>query len=134
MENAAAPRVVWMVDDDQSFRELSSAAALDADVNVVNISTEELIARRGDALPDGAMLDGAILTGPQADELLLGIPRLVVCTGREYVEIAERWTSHPHVRVLLKPMKLDAFQDAIRWLAGANDSSSWPSPKPVPRS
>lgn len=133
MENAAAPRVVWMVDDDQSFRELSSAAALDADINVVSISTAELIARRGDALPDGAMLDGAMLTGPQADELLLGIPRLVVCTGREYAQIAEGWTSHPHVRVLLKPMELDAFQDAIRWLAGADDSSSWPTPKPVPR-
>lgn len=133
MESAAAPRVVWMVDDDQSFRELSTAAALDAEIRVVSISTAELIARRGDPLPDGAMLDGAILTGPQADDMLLGIPRLVVCTGREYAEITERWTSHPHVRVLLKPMTLDAFQDAIRWLAGADDSSSWPTPKPVPR-
>ena len=128
-----APRIIWMVDDDESFRDLSSAAALDAGINVVNISTQELIERRGDALPDGAMLDGAILTGPQADELLLGIPRLVVCTGREYKEIAERWTVHPHVRVLLKPMTLDAFQDAIRWLSGADDSSSWPTPKPAPR-
>jgi hypothetical protein len=54
-----------MVDDDQSFRELSTAAALDADLKVVTISTQELIARRGDELPDGAMLDGAILTGPR---------------------------------------------------------------------
>jgi CheY-like chemotaxis protein len=133
MATAGASRVIWMVDDDQSFREMSSAAALDAGIIVVNISTEQLIERRGDALPDGAMLDGAILTGPQAEELLKGIPRLVVCTGREYKEIAERWTVHPHVRVLLKPMTLDAFQDAIRWLSGADDGSSWPTPKPTPR-
>ena len=133
MDKASAQRIIWMVDDDPSFRELSSAAALDADIKVVNISTEELIERHGDALPDGAMLDGAILSGPQADAMLLGIPRIVVCTGRNYVEIAERWTVHPHVRVLLKPMGLDAFQDAIRWLAGADDSSSWTTPKPRPR-
>ena len=133
MEKASAQRIIWMVDDDASFRELSSAAALDAAIKVVNISTQELIDRRGDALPDGAMLDGAILSGPQADEMLLGIPRIVVCTGRDYKEIAERWTVHPHVRVLLKPMGLDAFQDAIRWLAGADDSRSWTTPKPRPR-
>lgn len=124
-------RVIWMVDDDQSFRDLSSAAALDAGIDVVSITTEELVKRRGDALPDGAMLDGAILTGPQADAMLLGIPRIVVCTGRDYMEIAQRWTVHPHVRVLLKPMGVDAFQDAIRWLAGADDNSSWPTPRPT---
>ena len=130
METTDTARVVWMVDDDLSFRELSSEAALDAGINVMNVTTEELADWRGNPLPDGAMLDGAILTGPQADELLRGVPRIVICTGREYREIAERWTVHPHVRVLLKPMQLDAFQDAIRWLAGADDGSSWPTPRP----
>lgn len=130
MGNVTEPRVIWMVDDDESFREMSSAAAHDAGINVVNISTDDLIKRFGDALPDGAMLDGSVLTGPQADEMLVGIPRIVICTGRDYPQIAERWTVHPHVRVLLKPMGLDAFQDAIRWLAGADDNSSWPSPRP----
>lgn len=134
MDSTGAERVIWMVDDDRSFRELSSEAAVDAGVKVVNISTEELVHRRGDALPDGAMLDGAVLTGPQAEELLQGVPRLVICTGREYREIAERWTVHPHVRVLLKPMTLDAFQGAIRWLAGAEDNYSWPTPKPASNS
>ena len=133
MEEPSAQRVIWMVDDDPSFRELSSEVALDANIKVVNISTHELTERFGDALPDGAMLDGAILTGSQADEMLLGIPRIVVCTGRTYLEIAERWTVHPHVRVLLKPMGLVAFQNAIRWLAGADDSSSWPTPNPGPK-
>ncbi len=125
--------VIWMVDDDESFRDLSSSVADDAGITVVNMSADELIERRGNTLPDGAMLDGSILTGPQADAMLEGIPRIVICTGREYVEIAERWTRHPHVRVLLKPMGVERFEDAIRWLAGAEDSSSWPTPKPVPR-
>lgn len=132
MERTSAERVIWMVDDDESFRDLSSAVALETEIKVVNISTEELIQRRGEALPDGAMLDGAVLSGPQADEMLLGISRIVVCTAREYAEIAERWTVHPHVRVLLKPMGLEAFQDAIRWLAGADDSTSWPTANPKP--
>jgi hypothetical protein len=126
-------RVVWMVDDDMSFRDLSSAVALDADIAVVNMSTHELIELRRTKLPDGAMLDGIVLAGPDAERYLEGIPRIVICTGREYMEIAERWTAHPHVRVLLKPMSLVAFQDAIRWLAGADDSSSWPTPRPKPR-
>ena len=133
MAKVSAERVIWMVDDDEGFRELSGAVALDAGINVLNMSSVELTKRRGAALPDGAMLDGTILTGPQADEILRSIPRIVICTGREYKEIAERWTVHPHVRVLLKPMALDAFQDAIRWLAGATDSSSWPTQKPEPR-
>jgi len=133
MKKASAERVIWMVDDDESFRDLSRAVALDAGIAIVSISTAELGERHDASLPDGAMLDGAILTGPQAEEILVGIPRIVICTGREYREIAERWTVHPHVRVLLKPMTLNAFEDAIRWLAGADDSSSWPSPEPRPR-
>ena len=133
METAGTERVIWMIDDDAGFRGLSSEVALDAGINVVNMSSDELVERRGATLPDGAMLDGTILTGPQADELLRDIPRIVICTGRDYKEIAERWTVHPHVRVLLKPMDLDAFQDAIRWLAGSDDSSSWPTPKPTPK-
>lgn len=123
-------RVIWMVDDDEGFRELSSDSAGEAGIKVVNMSSDELAKRRGTALPDGAMLDGTILTGPHADELLRGIPRIVICTGRDYRDIAERWTVHPHVRVLLKPMGMDEFQDAIRWLAGADDSSSWSTPRP----
>ncbi len=133
MKTVGTERVIWMVDDDEGFRGLSSAVALDAGIKVLSMSSVELTRRRGAALPDGAMLDGTILTGPQADEILRDIPRIVICTGREYREIAERWTVHPHVRVLLKPMGLDAFQDAIRWLAGADDSSSWPTQKPQPR-
>ena len=123
-------RIIWMVDDDEAFRGLSESAALDAEINVVNMSTTEFALRVGDPLPDGAMLDGTALTGPRADELLAGIPRIVICTGRGYNEIAERWTVHPHVRVLLKPMGMDEFQDAIRWLAGADDSSTWSTPRP----
>jgi hypothetical protein len=76
------------------------------------------------------MLDGAVLTTPDAGVMLEGIPRIVICTGREYAAIAERWTHHPHVRVLRKPMELGAFERAVLWLAGAADDSTWPTPGP----
>ena len=125
------PRVIWMVDDDEGFRALSEAAASDAGIKVINLSAAALNELHASALPDGVMLDGTLLEGLQAEELLAGIPRIVICTGRTYGEIARPWTVHPHVRVLLKPMNLDAFQDAIRWLAGADDSSSWVTPRPA---
>jgi hypothetical protein len=77
------------------------------------------------------MLDGSVLTTADAEVMLEGIPRIVICTGREYASIAERWTEHRHVRVLRKPMELDAFERAVQWLAGAADDSSWPSPEPA---
>lgn len=53
MRKTDAARVIWMVDDDESFRDLSSAVAGDARIKVVNMSADDLIERRGDALPDG---------------------------------------------------------------------------------
>ena len=131
MEMMSTERVIWMVDDDEAFRGLSGAAALDAGIDVVNMSSDEFARRAGDPLPDGAMLDGTALTGARAEEMLVGIPRIVICTGRAYKEIAETWTVHPHVRVLLKPMGMDEFQSAIRWLAGEEDSGSWSTPRPA---
>lgn len=127
-------RVVWIVDDEESLRDLFREIADDAGIKVDVMNADELIERRHERLPDGAMLDGSILTGGQADEILAGIPRLVVCTARAYAEIATNWTDHPNVRVILKPMALRAFEDAVRWLAGADDSTSWPTPKPKKRS
>ena len=126
----ASPSVIWMVDDDRSFRDMSDAIAIEAEVAVVTMGIEELAVRRKTHdLPDGIMLDGSALTA-DAEEMLEDIPRIVICTGREYAAIAERWTRHDHVRVLLKPMELEAFELAVRWLAGAEDDSSWRTPEP----
>lgn len=81
-------------------------------------------------MPDGIMLDGAVLSTADAERMLAGIPRIVICTGREYASIAARWTHHPHVRVLRKPMALADFELAIRWIAGGDGGSSWPPPEP----
>ena len=120
-----------MVDDERSFRDMSDAIAIEAEVAVVTMGGEELALRRKTHdLPDGIMLDGAVLTSAKAEQMLEGIPRIVICTGRKYASIAERWTQHPHVRVLLKPMSLPAFELAVLWLAGATDDASWPTPEP----
>lgn len=128
-----AKPVIWMVDDDRGFRDMSDAIAVEVEVAVVTLGIEELAVRRKTHdLPDGIMLDGAVLTTPDAKVLLQEVPRIVICTAREYASIAEGWTHHPHVRVLRKPMRLEAFEQAVRWLAGAADDVSWPTPPPAP--
>ena len=125
-----SPPVIWMVDDDRSFRDMSDAIAIEAEVAVMTMGIDELaIRRKTHDLPEGIMLDGSALTA-DAEVMLEGIPRIVICTARQYAAIAERWTHHPHVRVLLKPMSLEAFEAAVRWLAGAANDSSWVSPQP----
>ena len=127
-----SPPVIWMVDDDRSFRDMSDAIATEADVAVVTMGVEELAIRRSTHdLPDGIMLDGSVLTASDAGAMLEGIPRIVICTGREYASIAQQWTGHRHVRVLLKPMHLPQFELAVQWLAGATDDSSWPTRAPA---
>lgn len=126
--------VIWMVDDDRSFRDMSDAIAVEVDLAVMTMGIEELAIRRTTHdLPDGIMLDGSVLTTSDAAAMLADVPRIVICTGREYASIAEQWTTHPHVRVLLKPMHLQEFEQAVRWLAGAADDSSWPTPAPRSR-
>jgi hypothetical protein len=128
------PRVIWMVDDDRSFRDMSDEIAIEAEVAVVTMGIDELaIRRKTHDLPDGVMLDGSVLTTPDAELILETVPRIVICTGREYAEITEKWTQNRHVRVLLKPMPLESFELAVRWLAGAADDSSWPSQKALSR-
>jgi hypothetical protein len=120
-----------MVDDDRSFRDLSDEVAVEAEVAVLTMGVDELAVRRTTHnLPDGIMLDGS-LTAPDAPAMLEGIPRIVICTGRQYASIARHWTAHPHVRVLLKPMHIEEFERAVRWLAGSADDSSWPTPAPA---
>lgn len=126
-------KIVWMVDDDRSFRDLSDQVAVEASIAVVTMGIEELDVRRTThELPDGIMLDGSFLDSAHAEEMLTEIPRIVICTGREYAGIAAKWSHHPNVRVLLKPMELGDFELAIRWMAGADDHSSWPTQEPRP--
>ena len=128
----APTKVVWTVDDSRTFRDLSDQVALEAHVAITTMGIEELAIRRTTHdLPDGIMLDGMVLQTPGAELMLGGIPRIVICTGREYASIATKWAESPNVRILLKPMSLEKFELAIQWLAGADDSSSWPTPEPV---
>jgi len=124
-------KVVWAVDDSRSFRELADQIALEADVAIMTMGIEELALRRTTHdLPDGIMLDGSALHTPLAGAMLTDIPRIVICTARNYEEVATDWAQSENVRILLKPMNLEKFESAIRWLAGAEDSSSWPTPQP----
>lgn len=126
------PKTIWLVDDDAGFRELTSELALDAEIAVVSLSTDDLAAQRL-PLPDGAMLDGVVLSNQETERYLASIPRIVICTGHQYAEIAERWTQHQHVRVLLKPFGIKEFDKALRWLAGRAEEPDWQAQPPAAR-
>ena len=119
------PRTIWLVDDDPGFRELTAAVAREASIAVVNLSAESFAAQVGLPLPDGAMLDGVVLSLEESERFLIGVPRIVICTGLEYAELRASWTHHPHVRVLLKPFQLGDLDCALRWLAGGDEDAGW---------
>lgn len=120
-----APRTIWLVDDDPAFRDLTAEVAREAAIAVVNLSAEAFVARPRLPLPDGAMLDGVVLSREDSERFLIGVPRIVICTGLEYAALRARWTRHPHVRVLLKPFQLGDLDAALRWLAGSDEKAGW---------
>lgn len=120
-----APRTVWLVDDDPGFRDLTAEVAREASIAVMNLSAEAFAAQPRVPLPDGAMLDGVVLSHSESERFLTGVSRIVICTGLEYAQLRARWTQHPHVRVLLKPFQLDDLDAALRWLAGGDEEIGW---------
>jgi len=120
-----SPRTIWLVDDDPAFRDLTADVAREASIAVVNLSAEAFVTELRLPLPDGAMLDGVVLSREESERFLIGVPRIVICTGLEYAELGARWTHHPHVRVLLKPFQLGDLDAALRWLAGGDEEAGW---------
>ena len=118
---------IWLVDDDPAFRDLTAAVADEASIAVVNLTAEAFAAQVRLPLPDGAMLDGVVLSREESERFLIGVPRIVICTGLGYAELRARWTHHPHVRVLLKPFQLGDLEAALRWLAGGHEEAGWQS-------
>ncbi len=115
---------IWLVDDDEPFREVAQSIADDAGVRLLCITPAELSAEETADLPQGAFLDGALLDSSAA-RYLANISRLVICTARDFREIPEPWSRHPNVRVLLKPFDLPRFEGALRWLAGDEGVTPW---------
>lgn len=109
------------------FRDLTAHVAREASIAVFNLSAEAFAAQPRLPLPDGAMLDGVVLSRAESERFLIGVPRIVICTGLEYAELRARWTHHPHVRLLLKPFQLGDLEAALRWLAGDDEELGWQS-------
>lgn len=120
-----SPRTIWLVDDDPAFRNLTAEVAQDASIAVVNLSAEAFLAQPRVPLPDGAMLDGVVLSREESERFLSGVSRIVICTGLEYAQLQALWTEHPHVRVLLKPFQLVDLDAALQWLAGSDEGTGW---------
>jgi hypothetical protein len=128
-----SPPVIWLVDDDRSFRDMSDAIAIEAEVAVMTMGVEELaIRRQAHDLPDGIMLDGSVLTTADAEAMLEGIPRIIVCTGGEYAEVAEGGPCARTWACCASPWSLKHSRSG-ELVAGSADDTSWPTrghPKP----
>jgi len=123
---------IWLVDDNEPFREVAQSIAGDAGIRLLCLTPDQLAAEETTDLPQGAFLDGAVLNSSAA-RYLVNIPRLVICTARDFGEISELWTGHANVRVLLKPFDLEEFDGALRWLAGGENVTPWEDTGPAPK-
>lgn len=107
---------LWLSDTDDGIRELYADLAPHG-----QLLTPEQLAERLDAgeRPASLLIDGASLQRLPADivDVILGLPRLAVCTGRSS-EIAETVSrAGQRARVLEKPFSLEDFELLLDWLS-----------------
>lgn len=115
---------VWMVEDDEAFRDLARTIAEEAGVRLVAVGPDDLAPDFADRPPHGAILDGSALS--RMGELLLErVPRVVVCTARGADEIPGSWAERENTRLLLKPFDVASFEGALRWVSGEADDTDW---------
>lgn len=109
---------LWLSDGDEGIRDLYADLA----PGCLLLSPDRLLERLdAGERPSGLVVDGLTLRRMPPDVLnvVLALPRLVVCTGRA-AEIADLIDPEDNqVRLLPKPFSLDEFESLLRWLSGA---------------
>ncbi|HET8571167.1 MAG TPA: hypothetical protein VFN14_04695 [Candidatus Limnocylindria bacterium] len=105
---------LWLCDADDGIRELYAELAPHGEL----LTPEELV-QRLDAgeRPTGLLVDSALFDGlaPDVVALILGLPRVAVCTGRP-AELDELLGSTARPRIVEKPFELEAFDRTLAWL------------------
>ncbi len=107
---------LWLCDEDDAIRELYAELAPHAE-----LLTREQLKQRLDAgeRPTGLLVDGVLLDGlaPDVVALILGLPRVAVCTGRP-AELDAVIGSAARPQIVEKPFTLQDFERTVAWLAG----------------
>ena len=117
---AASRRVVnrvWVSDREPGVRELLGELLPEAEV----VSPAELQSRlAAGTVPDAMIVDGTQLLELPARQrrLVLGLPRVLICTGISLPSLPMSLISGPGVAVLAKPFCVEDLEAAIEWLRG----------------
>ncbi len=108
---------VWVSDREPGVRELLGELLPEAEV----VSPAELQSR----LAAGRVPEGLIIDGTQLLELptrqrrvVLGLPRVLICTGISLPSLPMSLISGPGVAVLAKPFCVEDLEAAVEWLRG----------------
>jgi hypothetical protein len=120
--------MLWVTDREPGVRQLFAELLPDAEV----LTPDELRARLAlGQRPDGLVIDGTQLLEliPTIRDDLLGLSRMLICTGLPLASLPLRFVSRPTVAALAKPFCVDDLDAAAEWVRGGFDPSPrTPSP------
>lgn len=117
---------IWVSDREPGIRLLFGELIPEALVLTPEALVERL--RAGDE-PDALVVDGTqLLELPAARRRrLLGLPRVLICTGVPLTSLPMHLIAGPGVAVLAKPFCVDDLESAIAWLREAAPAPDQPS-------
>ena len=109
--------LVWVSDREAGVRELFSELMPEAEI----LRPEEFDARAAlGQRPDALVIDGTQLMElpPRRRTAILGLPRVLICTGMLLASMPMRIVRGPNVAVLAKPFCIEDLEAALDWLRG----------------
>jgi hypothetical protein len=109
--------MLWLSDREAGMRALFADLLPDAEV----LEPEDLITRlKLDQRPDALVVDGTQLLELPARlrDRVLGLRRLLICTGLSLGGLPPWLLAGPGVAVLAKPFSVDDLEAAVEWLRG----------------
>ena len=110
--------MVWVSDREPGVRELFGELLTEAEV----LAPDELTTRLGlGQRPDALVIDGTQLVELAARQrsTILGLPRVLICTGLALSALPVKIVSGSNVVVLAKPFCVEDLEAALDWLRGA---------------
>ena len=109
--------MVWVSDREPGVRDLFAELLPEAEV----LTPDELGARTAlGQRPDALVIDGTqLMELPAARRRsLLGLPRVLICTGMMLASLPMKIVRGPNVAVLAKPFCVEDLEAALDWLRG----------------
>jgi hypothetical protein len=118
--------MVWVSDREPGILLLFSELLPEAEA----LAPDELETRLGlGQRPDSMIIDGTQLLDlpARARTTILGLPRVLICTGRLLASLPISLISSPGVAMLAKPFCIEDLEAAVEWLRGAPGDLPTPS-------